>query len=541
MTIRVKCRCGKSLKMATELAGKKLACPQCKRPFRISPEKLKTMVSKRRSASRQTPAARKSKFNPTSPALVQQHCSMKAVTEPEIADLSGELGLTPGPVLAELESGEQLSEHLPGSSQFESSIDGSRGTGADTVSTGGPVCPACGRNLLLRAKICVQCGINVETGRSMITKDDGRVDAAYVTAENVIRWLSWIDPIGFCPVASEAFGLYKPYVIRGFAVFTILISFWFFFYDWTGSPKMQSYKNLMLWCGEAEPTLDQISYYYEVTRYGDVDALNEKVVALAEENDQPEDRVEPENRGEIDERSESEDLRVADVAGVSIDEPVYYEVPDELILRAYEGLPANQQCLGRYHGYQLLTNAFLHAGLFHLAGNLLFLFVFGSRVNALIGSIATLVLYPVLAIGASFIFYLSATDYPPTPALGASGAIMGLAGMYLVLFPVHKVHIATWLRWGLVGGFRLSMKIFGVRGYWVVLFYISFDIFWTLVENQTNIETGTAHWAHLGGFIMGVVLGMALLVSRLINARGGDLFSALLGRRAWALIGKPRV
>jgi len=536
VTIRVKCKCGKSLKMATELAGKKLACPQCKRPFRISLEKLKAMVAKRRSASRQTQVARLPKPNRTPPALVQQHRPLEAVSEPEIADLSGELGLTPGPILAELEAGEQQSELLPGTPQFENRIDGSPGMVTGTVSTGGPLCPACGRNLSLRARICVQCGINVETGRSIITKDDGRVDAAYITAENVIRWLSWIDPIGFCPVASEAFGLYKPYVIRGIAIFTILISFWFFFYDWTGSPKMQSYKNLMLWCGEAEPTLEQISYYYEVTRYGDVDALNEKVVVLAQENDLTDERVEPENRGEIDERSESEDVGIADVE----DEPVYYEVPDELILRAYEGLPANQQCLGRYHGYQLLTNAFLHAGLFHLVGNLLFLFVFGSRVNALIGSIATLVLYPAMAIGASFIFYLSATGYPPTPALGASGAIMGLAGMYLVLFPVHKVHIATWLRWGLVGGFRLSMKIFGIRGYWVVLFYIAFDVFWTLVESQTQIETGTAHWAHLGGFIMGVVLGLVLLVARLINARGGDILSTLLGRHAWALIGKPK-
>ena len=85
------------------------------------------------------------------------------------------------------------------------------------------------------------------------------------------------------------------------------------------------------------------------------------------------------------------------------------------------------------------------------------------------------------------------------PMLGASGAIMGLAGMYLVLAPVHRIYMTIWLRMGLMTGFRLLWKLWAVRGFWVVLFYIAFDVLATLIGSRD----GTAHWAHLGGFVAG--------------------------------------
>lgn len=182
-----------------------------------------------------------------------------------------------------------------------------------------------------------------------------------------------------------------------------------------------------------------------------------------------------------------------------------------------------------------MTNAFLHGGILHLAGNLLFLMVFGSRVNALIGHIPTLIVYPVLAIGASLCHMASVAGQPPVPALGASGAIMGLAGMYLVFFPLHKVHMVGWWRWGLIGGFRLSYKTFAVRGFWVVLIYIALDVFWIILK----ADTGTAHWAHFGGFLVGVGVALVMLIARLANARGGDILSVIFGKRAWAVIGRP--
>jgi membrane associated rhomboid family serine protease len=95
--------------------------------------------------------------------------------------------------------------------------------------------------------------------------------------------------------------------------------------------------------------------------------------------------------------------------------------------------------------------------------------------------------------------------------------------------------MAVWWRWGLVQLFRLSVKLFAVRGFWVVLFYIAFDVVYTAF----GLEDDVAHSAHLGGFLAGVGLGLVLLVSRAVNARGTDMVSAILGRHAWALVGRP--
>ena len=113
---------------------------------------------------------------------------------------------------------------------------------------------------------------------------------------------------------------------------------------------------------------------------------------------------------------------------------------------------------------------------------------------------------------------------------------MGLAGMYFVLMPLHKVHMGIWLRLILLlQPFKVVMKIFGVRGFWVVLVYIAFDVSATVLGTEDNVS----HWAHLGGFIAGMALGFVLLAARLVNCRGGDLLSGILGRHAWAIVGKP--
>ena len=153
----------------------------------------------------------------------------------------------------------------------------------------------------------------------------------------------------------------------------------------------------------------------------------------------------------------------------------------------------------------------------------------------MIGNIAMVILYPILAIFAALIQMSTTYDLPPHAMIGASGAIMGLAGMYFILSPIYRVHMVAWWRWSLIRRFHLSYKIFSKPGYWVLLFYISFDVMATLLHHRG----GTAHWAHLGGFLTGMAFGLLLLITRLVNARGGDLLSGLLGRRAWWLVGKP--
>jgi membrane associated rhomboid family serine protease len=83
--------------------------------------------------------------------------------------------------------------------------------------------------------------------------------------------------------------------------------------------------------------------------------------------------------------------------------------------------------------------------------------------------------------------------------------------------------------------FHYALSLFSVRGFWVVLFYIAFDVVDTILGTKDNV----AHWVHLGGFISGASIGLLLLFTRAVNCRGGDIVSALLGKHAWGLIGKP--
>ena len=355
-------------------------------------------------------------------------------------------------------------------------------------------CPSCGRPRPPNTPICVNCGVNVATGRSIVTSrglDEGLV---YSNAEQVLRWISWIVPTGILPVASEAMGSRRPYAIWAIAVLTVFVSVWFWF---STDAQMGSRKKLMLWLGNESPSAELIVFNYKGTDWGDVDALQTKLDGIGAET--------PGDMSELD--------------------------LDELILEAHNALPPGQQVVGRFRWYQLGTHALLHGDIFHLAGNLLFLLIFGSRVAALIGNIATVVLYPILAVLAALAQMVSAASGEPEPMLGASGAIMGLAGMYFVLFPVNRMHMAAWFRWWFF--FRLGM--WAMRGFWAVLIYIAFDILYVAI----GAETGVAHWAHLGGFIAGGVLALILLLCRLLNAGRGDLISAVLGRHAWKLIGRP--
>jgi membrane associated rhomboid family serine protease len=352
-------------------------------------------------------------------------------------------------------------------------------------------CPSCGRSYPFGTKICVNCGIDIRTGRPLLTAREVDENSLYVHTETAVRAISFVIPFGLYPVASEGFGSRKPYVIWGITIATIVISVMFWITNMGGNQARGADDNLMLWAGRS-PTESDIFRGYKTTGRGDSDAFLAKAYEL--------------------------DGKVPD---------------DQLTVRAYQDLSPDQKCYGDFHFWQLVTHAFLHGGIMHLAGNMLFLLVLGTRVNALIGQWKTALVYPILAIAAALAYMIAERNGPPAAMLGASGAIMGLAGMYIVLFPVHRVHMVIWLRLGLFRG--LMHNIFAVRGFWVVLFYIAFDVAATLLGSKD----GVAHWAHLGGFISGALIALLLLMTRQVDARGADLISVTMGRRAWALLGKP--
>ncbi len=386
--------------------------------------------------------------------------------------------------------------------------------GLGQIGYGKELCPSCHGPLPASAKICVRCGIYVGSGRPILTVRDADLDELEIRADKTLRVISWLIPIGIDPIYSEARGRHKPYVTWGIAILTILTSVWFLAYRWTGSPKMHTMKNLMLWAGKSEPAPQKIFAFYAMTNYGDSEAFFSELLKLSTTEE------------------EFEKLRKL------LSEKKLWISPKQfdphLIMAVHKSLKPEQQCFGRYRHSQLITHAFLHGGILHLAGNLLFLFVLGSRVNTSIGNIATAVLYLILAVLSGLAQKTSLDAGSPMPMIGASGAVMGMAGMYLVLFPLHRIYMVAWWRWGLIRRFRLSKKIFSMRGFLVVLFYIAFDMVFIVF----GMESSTAHWAHLGGFLAGAGFAVILLILRLTYS-GGDLLSCILGKYAWPLIGAP--
>ncbi|MEM1093456.1 MAG: rhomboid family intramembrane serine protease [Bacteroidota bacterium] len=141
----------------------------------------------------------------------------------------------------------------------------------------------------------------------------------------------------------------------------------------------------------------------------------------------------------------------------------------------------------------LLTSMFMHGGFMHLAGNLLFLWIFGDNVEHRFGRRAFLGFYLLSGVAGALAQIVLAPD-SIIPMLGASGAISGVMGAYLVLFPKNRVHVLFFFA-------VLSLPAVIVLGLW-----IAFQIFEGLGANPYG--GGVAYAAHIGGFVAGVVAGL---------------------------------
>lgn len=144
----------------------------------------------------------------------------------------------------------------------------------------------------------------------------------------------------------------------------------------------------------------------------------------------------------------------------------------------------------------VFTSMFLHGGFMHLAGNMLYLWVFGDNVEERMGHGRFIAFYLVCGVAAAFAQVLPTPD-AQVPMIGASGAISGVLGAYLCLFPHARVMVLVPV------GFVLQMirlPAVWVLGLWFVIQLVS-----SLVSEQG--EGGVAFRAHLGGFVAGLVLG----------------------------------
>lgn len=143
----------------------------------------------------------------------------------------------------------------------------------------------------------------------------------------------------------------------------------------------------------------------------------------------------------------------------------------------------------------IFTSMFLHGSFLHIAGNMLYLWIFGNNIEDAMGHIKYLLFYLICGVGAALGFYLMqpASDMP---MIGASGAISGVLAAYVLLYPRAKVTVIIPL--GIIF-YPLAISAIWVVGLWFGLQLISAAL------SDPN-QPGVAWWAHVGGFITGLVL-----------------------------------
>jgi membrane associated rhomboid family serine protease len=148
-----------------------------------------------------------------------------------------------------------------------------------------------------------------------------------------------------------------------------------------------------------------------------------------------------------------------------------------------------------------MTCMFLHGGISHLLGNMLFLWVFGRRVEDACGSGRFLVFYLLAGTTASLMTALT-QPHESIPGIGASGAIFGIVGAYFVLFPGGHIRtlwfisfIPTWPK---------------IRAFWFVLYYLLIQIPPAIDSYMNGVQYGTGYWAHLGGFFACIFIPLFL-------------------------------
>ena len=177
-------------------------------------------------------------------------------------------------------------------------------------------------------------------------------------------------------------------------------------------------------------------------------------------------------------------------------------VPRELS-SSFAGIAVNQPIP---EWLTLITSQFLHGGLLHLGGNMLFLWIFGNNVEEKLGYVKYLFFYLACGVLASLAqWYFSQGSL--IPSLGASGAIAGVMGAYIIRFP--KAEVIGVVPLGIFfPTFRVPAYFF--LGFWFIqqAFY---GVFCLGMPTNIGIESGgIAYWAHAGGFVVGAILGPLL-------------------------------
>lgn len=185
-----------------------------------------------------------------------------------------------------------------------------------------------------------------------------------------------------------------------------------------------------------------------------------------------------------------------------------------LIFLSYVGIMDNDRAMSRLlfewaiiparisHGEaydSLLSSMFMHGGWMHLAGNMLFLWIFGDNLEDDLGNAKFLGFYLACGIGAGLTHVLAAPD-SVVPTVGASGAIAGVMGGYLLLYPRARVDVLLIL--------IVFFRIFPIPAWIVLAVWFGMQFVGGLAADPDM--GGVAYWAHAGGFVIGLILAIPL-------------------------------
>ena len=146
--------------------------------------------------------------------------------------------------------------------------------------------------------------------------------------------------------------------------------------------------------------------------------------------------------------------------------------------------------------FTLITSCFLHAGWMHLIGNMLYLWIFGDNVEDSMGKSRFVLFYLLCAVSGSLLQYYS-NPYSEIPIIGASGAIAGVLGSYLILYPKANIKVFIWI--------IIFIRTVNVPA-WIVLSIWILGQFFSLSNEISSNGGGVAYFAHIGGFIAGLLL-----------------------------------
>ncbi len=162
----------------------------------------------------------------------------------------------------------------------------------------------------------------------------------------------------------------------------------------------------------------------------------------------------------------------------------------------------------------IVVSMFLHGSWGHLFGNMLFLHIFGDNLEDALGSIKYFLFYLISGLGAALLQILLNPN-SQIPMLGASGAIAGIMGGYLVLFPKHRVDILY--------SFGFFIRTASVPAYFMLIYWFVAQLFYGVGTLGVVDQGGVAYFAHIGGFITGwLLISILRYNSRAFDMRGDE-------------------